>query len=135
MAQPIKGYEGTITVDGTTTGFVNNWEVSLETEEKTVGPFIGDGGVLYTYTTSRKLAGKLEATIPTSRDAGQSILLSGAINSSNINIVLTTTNGYTITVPSGTVSTFSMKQDAAESVTLSFDFSSSGTFTITPLVG
>lgn len=135
MAQPIKGYEGTITVDGQATGFVNNWEVNLETEEKTVGPFIGDGGVLYTYTTSRKLAGTLEATIPTGRDAGQSILLSGAINSSNINIVLVTTGGYTITVPSGTISTFSMTQDAAESVTLSFDFSSSGAFTITPLVG
>jgi len=135
MAQPIKGYEGTITVDGQATGFVNNWEVNLETEEKTVGPFIGDGGVLYTYTTSRKLAGSLEATIPVGRDAGQSILLSGALYSSNINIVLTTTNGYIITVPSGTISTFSMTQDAAESVTLSFDFSSSGNFTITPLVG
>lgn len=135
MGQPIKGYEGTITVNGQVTGFVNNWEVNLETEEKTVGPFIGDGGVLYTYTTSRKLAGTLEATIPVGRDAGQSILLSGALNSSNINIVLTTTNGYTITVPSGTISTFSMTQDAAESVTLSFDFSSSGNFTITPLIG
>lgn len=134
MAQPIKGYEGTITVNGTLTGFINNWEVSLETEEKTVGPFIGDGGVLYTYTTSRRLAGTLEATVPVGRDAGQTILLSGALNSSNINIILTTDNGYTITVPSGTVSTFSMTQDAAESVTISFDFSSSGNFTITPLV-
>jgi len=130
MAQPIKGYDGTITVQGTAAGFVNNWEVNLETEEKTVGPFIGDGGVLYTYTTSRKLAGKLEATIPIGKDAGQTILLSGALNSSSINIVLVTTNGYTITVPSGTISTFSMKQDAAESVTVSFDFSSSGSFTV-----
>lgn len=135
MAQPIKGYEGLITVNSTTTGFVNNWEVTLETEEKTVGPFIGDGGVLYTYTTSRRLAGTLEATIPTGRDAGQSILLSGALNSSNIDIILTTTNGYTITIPSGTISTFSMTQDAAESVTVSFDFSSSGSFTVTPLIG
>jgi len=130
MAQPIKGYDGTITVQGTAAGFVNNWEVNLETEEKTVVPFIGDGGVLYTYTTSRKLAGKLEATIPIGKDAGQTILLSGALNSSSINIVLVTTNGYTITVPSGTISTFSMKQDAAESVTVSFDFSSSGSFTV-----
>lgn len=133
MAEPIKGYEGTITVNGTTTGFVNNWEVSLETEEKTVGPFIGDGGVLYTYTTSRKLTGTLEATIPSGRDAGQTILLSGAINDGDVNIVLTTTNGYVVTVPSGTISTFTMSQDAAESVTVSFDFSSSGTFSITPL--
>jgi len=39
MAQPIKGYEGTITAEGIATGFVNNWEVNLETDEKTVGPF------------------------------------------------------------------------------------------------
>ena len=36
MAQPIRGYEGSITVAGIATGFVNNWEVSLETEEKSV---------------------------------------------------------------------------------------------------
>lgn len=130
MAEPIRGYDGTITANGTTTGFVNNWEVSLETEEKTVGPFIGDGGLLYTYTTSRKLTGKLEATIPTGKDTGQTLLISGALNSVGINIILTTTNGYTVTIPSGTISGFSMSQDAAETVKVSFDFSSSGSFTI-----
>jgi hypothetical protein len=130
MAEPIRGYDGTITVNGTSTGFVNNWEVSLETEEKTVGPFIGDGGLLYTYTTSRKLTGKLEATIPTGKDAGQTLLISGALNSVGINIILTTTNGYTVTIPSGTISGFSMSQDAAETVKVNFDFSSSGSFTI-----
>lgn len=130
MATPIKGYEGSITANGIATGFVNSWEVTLETEEKTVGPFIGDGGVLYTYTTSRKLTGTLEATIPTGKDAGQTLLISGAINSSAITLVLETTNGYTVTIPSGTVSNFSMSQDASESVTVSFDFSSSGTFSV-----
>lgn len=130
MALPIRGYEGTITAQGIETGFVNNWEVSLETEEKTTGPFIGDGGVLYTYTTSRKLTGKLEATIPSGKDAGQTLLISGALNSSPINIELTTTGGYTVTIPSGTISTFSMAQDAAESVTVNFEFSSSGAFTV-----
>ncbi len=131
MAQPIRGYEGSITAAGINTGFVNNWEVSLETEEKSVGPFIGDGGVLYTYTTSRKLVGKLEATIPIGKDAGQTALISGALNSSPINLLLETTNGYTVTIPSGTISGFSMSQDAAESVKVTFDFSSSGTFSIT----
>lgn len=130
MAQPIRGYEGSIEVQGVNTGFVNNWEVSLETEEKSVGPFIGDNGLLYTYTTSRRLTGKLEATIPIGKDAGQTVLISGALNSSAINIVLTTTGGYVVTIPSGTISGFSMSQDAAESVKVNFEFSSSGAFTI-----
>lgn len=130
MASPIRGYEGSISAQGVDTGFVNNWEVSLETEEKSVGPFIGDGGLLYTYTTSRKLKGKIEATIPTGKDSGQTVLISGALNSSPINIVLVTTGGYTVTVPSGTISGFSMSQDAAESIKVNFEFSSSGTFTI-----
>ena len=88
MAQPIRGYDGSVTIAGVATGFVNNWEVSLETEEKSIGPFIGDGGLLYTYTTSRKLTGKLEATIPTGKDAGQTVLISGALNSSIVSIVL-----------------------------------------------
>lgn len=41
MATPIKGYEGTVTIsDGGNTEsatWINSWEVSLETEEKTVG--------------------------------------------------------------------------------------------------
>lgn len=130
MAQPIKGYEGTVTVEGVGTGFINSWEVSLETDEKTVGPFIGDNGVLYTYTTSRVLQGTIEATIPVGKDAGQTLLLSGALNSSLVAIVLATTGGYTVTLPSGTVTTFTMAQDAGETVTVSFDFSSSGTFTV-----
>jgi len=130
MAQPIRGYDGTITAAGVATGFVNNWEVSLKTEEQTEGPFIGDNGNTYTFTTSRSLEGKLEATIPVGKDAGQTALISGAINGSILSIVLATTNGYTITIPSGSISGFSMKQDAKESVTVSFDFKSSGTFTV-----
>ncbi|HTH22209.1 MAG TPA: hypothetical protein VL854_08330 [Nitrososphaeraceae archaeon] len=130
MAQPIRGYDGSVTIADVATGFVNNWEVSLETEEKSIGPFIGDGGLLYTYTTSRKLTGKLEATIPTGKDAGQTVLISGALNSSIVSIVLATTGGYTVTIPSGTISAFSMSQDASESVKVNFDFSSSGSFTV-----
>lgn len=132
MPQPIRGYEGTITIDGTLTGFVNSWEVTLETEEKTVGPFIGDSGVLYTYTTSRKLTGTLEATIPEGRDPGQTKLINSALTGSTIPIYLVTELGYTINVPSGAVSTFTMGQDGAENVTLSFDFSSSGAFDVLP---
>lgn len=134
MAQPIKGYEGTITVnDGTDDipmGFVNNWEVSLETEEQTVGPFIGDGGVLYSYTTSRSLSGTLEATVPIGKDAGQTAMVEATLNGDNVSLVLVTTGGYTVTLPASAISGFSMSQDAGETVTVSFDFRSSGAFTI-----
>lgn len=130
MATPIKGYEGTITAGGTDVAWVSNWEVQLETEEQDIGPFINDGGNTYSYTTSRRLTGTLEAVIPSGKDAGQTALLSGALNSSNMTLVLTTTGGYTITVPSGIISNFTMGQDAEETVTLSFDFRSNGTFTV-----
>lgn len=64
------------------------------------------------------------------KDAGQTLLISGALNSAPVSLILVTTGGYTVTIPSGTVSTFSMAQDAGETVTVSFDFSSSGTFTV-----
>ncbi len=91
---------------------------------------INDGGNTYTYTTSRSLTGTLEAVVPAGKDAGQTLLLSGAINSGYLDLVLTTTGGYTITVPSGIISNFTMGQDAAETVTLSFDFRSNGAFTV-----
>jgi hypothetical protein len=109
---------------------VNNWEVQLEVEEAETGPFIGDSGFIYTYTTSRKLTGSLEATVPQNKDTGQTVLLSGALNSTNITLILTTTLGYVVTIPSGIISSFTLGQDAAEAVTLSFDFSSSGSFSV-----
>ncbi len=130
MAQPIRGYEGTVTIAGTLTAFVSDWQVQLDTQEQTEGPFIGDNGTLYTYTTSRKLTGSINATVPTGKDAGQTALLSGALNSSLVSIVLVTTGGYTVTVPSGSVSKFTLKQEGKGTVTLSFDFSSSGTFSV-----
>lgn len=91
---------------------------------------INDGGNTYSYTTSRRLTGTLEAVIPSGKDAGQTALISGAINSGYLDLVLTTTGGYTITVPSGIISNFTMGQDASETVTVSFDFGSNGAFTV-----
>jgi len=130
MAAPIKGYEGTVTIGSTGVAWVDNWEVNLEVEEQTVGPFINDGGVQYTYTTSRSLSGSIEATVPSGKDPGQTALISGAMNGSTVAITLVTTNGYTITIPSGVVTTFTMGQDAAETATLSFEFKTNGTFTV-----
>lgn len=85
---------------------------------------------MYSYTTSRSLTGSLEATVPIGKDAGQTALISGALQSLPVTLVLVTTGGYTVTVPSGTVTGFSMNQDAGETVSVSFDFRSSGAFTI-----
>lgn len=130
MGQPIRGYDGTVTVAGIATAFVNDWSVELDTQEQAEGPFIGDNGVLYTYTTSRRLTGSLNATVPIGKDAGQTALLSGALNSTLVSMVLVTTGGYTVTIPSGSIGKFTLAQDAKGTVSLSFDFSSSGTFSI-----
>lgn len=136
MSVPIKGYEGTVTIadgaSGVLATWIDSWEVSLELDEKTVGPFINDGGVTYTYTTSRKLKGKIEATIPSGRDAAQTLLVSGAINGATLYFDLQTTNGYRIRT-SGTPSAFTMTQAASETPKISFEFGSVGTFTVTPL--
>lgn len=130
MSQPIRGYDGTVTVAGIATAFVNDWQVQLDTQEQTEGPFIGDNGVLYTYTTSRKLSGTLNATVPIGKDAGQTAMLSGALNSTLVSIVLVSTGGYTVTIPSGSISKFTLKQEAKGTVSLALDFSSSGAFTV-----
>jgi len=64
------------------------------------------------------------------KDAGQTAMLSGALNSSLVSIVLVSTGGYTVTIPSGSVGKFTLKQEGKGTVTLSFDFSSSGDFTV-----
>lgn len=138
MATPIKGYEGTVTIADGSSGvlatWINSWEASLETEEKTVGPFINDNGTSYSYTTSRKLKIKFEATIPSGRDAAQTLLVSGAISGANLYFDLQTTNGYRIRT-SGVASAFSMTQDAGDTPKISFEAGSVGTFTVTPLQG
>src|SRR6476659_7748483 len=134
MATPIQGYLGTVTIANSASGvlatWIDSWEVSLDTTDKTVGPFINDGGVEYTYTTSRKLKGKIEATIPNGRDSAQTMLVSGAISGATLFFDLQTTNGYRIQT-SGVPSAFSMTQAASESPKISFEFSSVGTFTVT----
>lgn len=130
MPTPIRGYAGSLTISGVTINWAGNWEANLETEEVEIGPFIGDNGTVYTFTTNRRLTGTVEVTVPSGKDSGQTVLLTAAQNGNELPIVLTTTGGYTINIPSGIILNFSMSQDAGESVTASFDFRSSGSFTI-----
>lgn len=136
MATPIQGYLGTVTIANSASGvlatWISSWEASLETQEKTVGPFINDGGTEYTYTTSRKLKIKFEATVPSGRDAGQTLLVSGAVSGATLFFDLQTTNGYRVQT-SGVATTFTLNQDASDTPKMSFEATSTGTFTITPL--
>jgi hypothetical protein len=131
MAEVIRGHEGSITADGIPVIFVDSWEANLEVEEGEAGPFIGDGGFVYTYTISRRLTGTIEATVPKNKNAGQTTLISGALHDNPVSLVLATDFAYTFTIPSGTMSNFSYTQDAGETVTFSVDFSSNGAFTVT----
>lgn len=130
MAEPILGYSGTITATGTSVTWVGTWEANLEKEEKVIGPFIADGGAQYTYYSSKRLTGTIEGTIPKNKDAGQTALINAGINDTTVNLVLTTTLGYTITVVSGLIGSWNITQEAAETVTFSCDWASNGTFTV-----
>lgn len=126
----IKGYEGSITVSGVQVLWANSWEANVETEELDIGPFINDGGKTYTTTSSRTMTGTIEVTVPKNKDSGQTALVAATLDGNPREIVLTTTFGYVITIPSGIITNMSMTQDAAESITASFDFRDSGGFTI-----
>lgn len=136
MATPIFGYSGTVTIANSVSGvlatWISSWEASLETQEKTIGPFINDNGTEYTYVASRKLKLKLEAVVPSGRDAAQTLLVSGAVTGATLFFDLQTTNGYRVQT-SGTASGFTLTQDASDTPKLSFEATSTGTFNITPL--
>lgn len=128
--QPIRGFEGTLTASGTEVQWVENWKCQLDVSEKDIGPFLDDGGQLYTYVSSKRLSGSIDCIIPKNRTAGQTVLLSGAINGTPIDLVLTTTYGYTISIPSGLLGNVKMEQNAGETIKASFDFKSNGYFTV-----
>jgi len=129
MANPIIGSAGTVTIASVGTTWITKWEVSSDIKTKDLGPFIGDPNT-YTVTTQRSIKGKIEATVPSGKDAGQTLLVSGAINGTYVPIVLVTTGGYVVTIPSGQVTNFNISQDAGDSVKATFDFASVGAYTI-----
>lgn len=128
--QPIKGFDGTVTVAGQDVAWISEWEVNLEVEEQTVGPFIGDNGNKYTFVTSRELSGTFTGTVPSGKDAGQTAIISGALNGNYVSISLVTNTGYTVTVPSGLITTFGLTQTGEESIGITAEFRSSGSFTV-----
>lgn len=129
---PIRGFAGTITAGAADTpvGWITSWEVSVESDNQTIGPFINDNGQMYTYNTSTSLNGSFDGVVPSSKNAGQTVLVSGGLNSTYVKLVLTTTGGYTITVPSGLITSFTLGQDAGETASFSADFMSNGSFTV-----
>lgn len=127
---PIRGFDGTISVNSTVVAWLNSWEVSVENENQTIGPFIGDGGIQYTYNTSRMLTGSFDGVTPSGKNAGQTLLVSGGLSSAYVALTLTTTNGYTITVPSGLITSFTIGQEAGGTASFSADFMANGNFTV-----
>lgn len=130
MSQPIRGFEGEVVISDIATGFISNWQLQIDRQEQVEGPFIGDNGTLYPYTTTTKYTGSLSATIPSGKDSGQTALLSGALNGSYISMRLTSTGGYTFTIPSGNMTKVTVKQEAKGTVTLDADFSVLGTISV-----
>jgi hypothetical protein len=128
---PIKGFEGSLTVNGTAINWITTWEVELEKDEQTVGPFIGTNGETYTFYNGQRLVGSLEGVVPEGKDAGQMALISGAIASSNVNLQLVVTSGIIVSIPSGLVTNFTISPEADGSVNFTADFVSNGVFTIT----
>lgn len=125
MAQPIKGTEGLITANGFPTGFISTWNAEFDSNEQTTGPFIGDPNI-YTYSTATRLTGSLEGVVPVGKDPGQTAILSGALSRMPVNLELVITGGYTVTIPSANISTFSMSPNAEETVSITLEFSSNG---------
>jgi hypothetical protein len=111
-------------------GWISSWEGSIESDTQTLGPFINDNGTSYIYKTSKSLTGSFDGVIPSNKDAGQTLVVSGALSSTYLSLTLETTNGYTISVPQCLLSSVTLSQDSSETATISADFVSNDAFSV-----
>jgi hypothetical protein len=111
-------------------GWISSWEGSIESDTQTLGPFINDNGTSYIYKTSKSLTGSFDGVIPSNKDAGQTLVVSGALSSTYLSLTLETTNGYTISVPQCLLSSVTLSQDSGETATISADFVSNDAFSV-----
>lgn len=131
----IRGLDGWLKVRTSASGyenvrFVSSWNASLQTAQVDQGPFLNDDGKIYTFTTSKRITGSFDVTLPINRTDVHTALINAANSGIEVGLRLISKGGYTWTVPSGILTNYNVTNSAGDAVTMSFDFTDNGGFTV-----
>lgn len=131
----IKGLDGWLKIKVSATGyenarFVSQWQASLAATSVDAGPFLNDDGKIYSFTTSKRITGSFDVTLPTNRTDIHTALINCANSGIEVGLRLISKGGYTWDVPSGILSGYSVTNAAGGAVTISFNFTDNGGFTV-----
>jgi hypothetical protein len=96
MPAPLSGTSGSLTIDGTNIVWIGEWTVTLENNQETIGPHIGDP-LEYDVDTSQRYEFKLSGTIPSGGDPGQNAIITKATGRTTGALVLTQDLGKAVT--------------------------------------
>lgn len=133
----IEGSEGVIEVGpiGTpqTVAYITEWEANPKTDIKTNGPFIGNAAKAKT-RAGKDVSGSMKGLVPQGRDAGQSALITAHEDGADIRVVLTTDDGYVLTIPLTIVSDLKVGQKADEGAPFECSFTDNNGYTLVPVV-
>lgn len=110
--------------------FISQWQASLNTNQVDQGPFLNDGGKVYSFTTTKRITGSFDVTLPINRTDVHTALINSANSGIEVGVRLISKGGYTWDIPSGILTGYSVTNSAGDAVTMSFDFSDNGGFTV-----
>lgn len=132
----IKGLDGWLKIrvsgssDYVNARFISQWQATLNTSQVDQGPFLNDDGKVYTFTTTKRITGSFDVTLPIDRTEIHTALINSANSGIEVGIRLISKGGYTWNIPSGIVTGYNVTNSAGDAVTMSFDFTDNGGFTV-----
>jgi hypothetical protein len=132
----IKGLDGWLKIKASGSNeyvnarFISQWQATLNTTQVDQGPFLNDGGKLYTFTTTKRITGSFDVTLPINRTDVHTSLINAANSGLDVGLRLISKGGYTWEVPSGIITGYNVTNSAADAVTMSFDFTDNGGFSL-----
>jgi hypothetical protein len=132
----IKGLDGWLKIkasgsnDYVNARFISQWQATLNTSQVDQGPFLNDNGKIYTFTTTKRITGSFDVTLPINRTDVHTSLINAANSGIEVGLRLISKGGYTWEVPSGIITGYNVTNSAADAVTMSFDFTDNGGFSL-----
>jgi hypothetical protein len=136
MATIIKGLDGWLKIKASGsanfvhTKFISQWQATLNSAQVDKGPFLNDEGRVYSFTSTKRISGTFDVTLPINRTSVHSSLINSANSGIEVGIRLISKGGYTWEIPSGIITGYSVTNSAGDAVTMSFNFTDSGGFTV-----
>jgi hypothetical protein len=136
----VRGIEGYLKIYNPTTSgydnvdFVSQWQASLQTQQVDAGPFLNDNGKMYTFTTTKRINGSFQITLPQDLRTTHTRLINISNSGEYIAVRLVAKSGYTMVIPSAILTGYQITNAASDTVTMSFDFMDNGGFSVAPAV-